>query len=91
MLITVACLNSLSDLALDFIIVIIIFLFISLPGGKHIKNVCNKSVYGSSLWPKHKEMRCEKVIVSNHRHSQGLKFSGTVPDLWHAAFGCGKK
>ncbi len=22
---------------------------------------------------------------------QGLKFSGTVPDLRHAAFGCGKK
>ena len=26
-----------------------------------------------------------------HKHIQGLKYSGTVPDFRRAAFGCGKK
>ncbi len=54
--ITIASLNSLHDLALDFIIVI----FISLPGGKYIKCACGKSVYDNSRWPKHKRKRVVK-------------------------------
>ncbi len=67
--ITVASLNSLRYLALDFI-VCLFFLFcfvflISLLGGKHIKNARgSKSVYGSSRWPKHTRKCVMKKILS---------------------------
>ncbi len=61
--ITIASLNSLRDLALDFIIV---FIYFSLPGGKYIKQERGNSVYGNSRWPKH----TRKHVVKKKYHGQ---------------------
>ncbi len=74
--ITIASLNSLRDLALDFIIVIFIF---SLPGGKYVKCALSKSVYGNSRWSKHtKKCVVKKNFTSNHRH--WMTWSGVNDD-----------
>ena len=58
--ITIASINSLRDLALDFIIFIIFIIIISLPGSKYIKHARGKSIYGNSRWPKQTRKRIVK-------------------------------
>ncbi len=65
--ITEATLNSLSDLALDFIIVIFLFLCRE----ENIKNARGKSVYSNSRWPKHTR---KHVVKKYHRQSQTFAF-----------------
>lgn len=93
--ITIASLNSLRDLALDFIIVIFIFSFAG-------RQLYQASVYGNSRWPKHTRKRIvKKKFTGNHRHRirTGLVFSEdhwvcwkTVGNLlWNYYRGCVRK
>ncbi len=75
----IECRNECEQTYLPFFIIVI---FISFLGGKHIKNACGKSVYGSSHWPKHTVTRSEKILLEiTDIHIQTLLVSQSITEF----------